>query len=795
MMKNTVYMRLLKRIIAASLSAAMLCTLFSSCGGSRPIDDKPTSSQAAMGAYVETDITPPDAGGTPVGIWTNDEGIYYCDNIITDSGYMQYRLFHSLDMGTTWKEQDMSWQNNLGAGINRLTMTKQGNLLVVTYGEKGLGLWLVKKDGSLSEINLPQLKEVVGEGQASYCSHIEALSEDTFFIEYTVFTLPADSANAESSEAPSDTESADETTESVVTAFSISSSDDNDDRKDYAGIFKTNGDVIKQFDNLKDIQSVASNGEVLLSIDYLGNLFTAQASTGNLISGYPNQVGNGREYYVTIAVDKDANLYVATNKAIQRTVPEGSLEETILEGSMFSFGSPNNHVQQMRFAPNGDILLSLLTPSGGKLYRYHFDETVPALPDRELTVWSLKEVPSVRAAITVFQKKNPDIRINYTVALPDEETAISTDDVIRLLNTELLAGKGPDVLIMDGLDYQNYQQKGLLRDISKQINLSDLYQNMVKPFESADGLFVLPTRFSVPVLFGDKAKLDAVKSMKDLFAAAEKGPQLTPIMMDDENYTVPLPPGQRAVISFGGMSSAFHFIYGIYANDIISKNGGLNKEALTELLREMKIVSDKCGFAGDPSSDSHIMGFGMSSADGSMVGMGIDKGVVDYTVGHTDFGGTSLSSPVLFIFVEMSGVVPKDYILIPGASGKLYEPLVMAAVNANTQMQEESVDFVNSLLSEDVQGYDVEDGLPMSQTGMEQLIEKLNKDIKEMQLTPLDSSFENIIKQLSVPVTVDKAVSDIIFSEAERYCRSQATLDEAIQAIESKTEMYFAERQ
>ncbi len=786
-------MRLFKRLTSTILSAAMVCTLLSSCGGSRPIDDSSTPSQTAMGAYVETDITPPNAVGTPVGIWTTDGGIYYCDNITTDQ-MRQFRLYYSSDMGATWQEQDMSWQNQLGIGINQLAMTKQGNFFVVTYGEKEPGFWYVKKDGSISEINLPQVSEMVGEGHIAFCNHIEALGEDTFFVDYSVFSMTADLANSESGKGPSDTESAGETSESAAAKLTITT-DENYDAKEYAGIFKTTGEVVKQLDNIMGIKSVASNGEVLLCADFSGNLLAAQALTGNLLSEYQSQIDNGRELYSAIAVDKDSNLYMATNKAIQRIVPGGSLEETILEGSMFSFGSPSSHAQQMQFAPNGDILLSLTTSSGGKLYRYHFDDTVPALPDRELTVWSLKEMPSVRAAITVFQKKNTNVRVNYTVALTDEETAANTDDVIRSLNTELLAGKGPDVLIMDGLDYHSYQKKDMLSDISKQISLSDLYQNMVEPFMTGDGLYVMPTRFSMPVLFGDKTKLAALTSIKEIIDAAEKGPQLTSLLMEDENYNVPLPAEQRAVISFGYIRTTFDFLYGIHANDIFTKKDGLNKDALRELLSEIKIVSDKCGFAGMSPSDFDIMKFGMLDQDGNLIVRKFDKGVVDYTVGHTDFGGTSLSTLALFLFVEMGGVVPKDYILIPGASGKLYEPAVMAAVNANTLMQEESIDFVNALLSADVQGYEAGDGLPMSQTGMKRIIEQHNKDSIEMELTPLDSQFENDIKQLSVPVTVDKAVTDLIYSEAERYCMGEATIDEVIKAIESKTEMYFAERQ
>lgn len=42
-----------------------------------------------------------------------------------------------------------------------------------------------------------------------------------------------------------------------------------------------------------------------------------------------------------------------------------------------------------------------------------------------------------------------------------------SEDTIRALNTELLGGKGADVLILDGLPVESYQEKGILLDIQK----------------------------------------------------------------------------------------------------------------------------------------------------------------------------------------------------------------------------------------------------------------------------------------------------------------------------------------
>ena len=45
-----------------------------------------------------------------------------------------------------------------------------------------------------------------------------------------------------------------------------------------------------------------------------------------------------------------------------------------------------------------------------------------------------------------------------------EGAGLTKDDALRTLNTELLAGEGPDVLILDGADLESFSGSGLLED-------------------------------------------------------------------------------------------------------------------------------------------------------------------------------------------------------------------------------------------------------------------------------------------------------------------------------------------
>ncbi|MCQ4735736.1 hypothetical protein NE463_20055, partial [Anaerotruncus colihominis] len=76
------------------------------------------------------------------------------------------------------------------------------------------------------------------------------------------------------------------------------------------------------------------------------------------------------------------------------------------------------------------------------LFHYTYSADTPTVPSTELRVFSLYENATVRQAMGVYQRQNPDVRVSYEVALGDD-SAVTESDALRTLSTELLAGEGP----------------------------------------------------------------------------------------------------------------------------------------------------------------------------------------------------------------------------------------------------------------------------------------------------------------------------------------------------------------
>ena len=117
-----------------------------------------------------------------------------------------------------------------------------------------------------------------------------------------------------------------------------------------------------------------------------------------------------------------------------------------------------------------------------------------AVPEKELKAYAFSDSTELRQAIAMYQKANPDIYINLELALSGSD-AMTVSDALRTLNTNIMAGKGPDVIFLDGMPVQNYLQKGLLTEIGdlvKEVEDSDgLFENILSAYKTDEGYYCL----------------------------------------------------------------------------------------------------------------------------------------------------------------------------------------------------------------------------------------------------------------------------------------------------------------
>lgn len=173
-------------------------------------------------------------------------------------------------------------------------------------------------------------------------------------------------------------------------------------------------------------------------------------------------------------------LYIACRTGLYRYIWGGSVIEQIADGQMTALGDTQRSPRALQVLDNGEFRVMF---SGNYMVEMYYDETLPARPSKELTVYSLEEIGWIRYAGQLFQKEHPDVLVRYETGM-DGDNAVGREDALKNLNTRLLAGDVPDVIVMDQMDIEQYADKGVLRELDgilqPYLDEGILYRNIVE---------------------------------------------------------------------------------------------------------------------------------------------------------------------------------------------------------------------------------------------------------------------------------------------------------------------------
>ena len=118
-----------------------------------------------------------------------------------------------------------------------------------------------------------------------------------------------------------------------------------------------------------------------------------------------------------------------------------------------------------------------------------------------------------------IRQEYADIYVNLEIGMTDDN-GVTLEDALKTLSTDILAGNGPDVLILDGMPVDSYVEKGILTDISDvvdEVKASDgLVDSIVKDSTKDGKIYTIPTRFLVSFITSDQQTVDAGKSTQAL---------------------------------------------------------------------------------------------------------------------------------------------------------------------------------------------------------------------------------------------------------------------------------------
>lgn len=277
-------------------------------------------------------------------------------------------------------------------------------------------------------------------------------------------------------------------------------------------------EVSKSFKSILDIQQYSHNPMFIGGKKIV--LFGGDESNLETIEYVVWNEGEWEDEPQTFSVDPTFDVfgYVNTNndiiavdkEGIHQIVDKTSAVQTVVDGSMnmmYSITSyPKQIIQDER--ESFFVLYYLNYEDQYEVMEYSYDSEVATIPQTTLTVYSLSNDYWAREAATLFQREHPNVRVELRIAM-EGNGAATKEDYIRQLNTELLNGEGPDVLIMDGLPIDSYISKDTLLDMQEVIqplvDEGELLENVASVYKQEDGsYYTFPANITIPMLISHK---------------------------------------------------------------------------------------------------------------------------------------------------------------------------------------------------------------------------------------------------------------------------------------------------
>lgn len=526
-------------------------------------------------------------------------------------------------------------------------------------------------------------------------------------------------------------------------------------------------------------------GDTYITAGDLGFL-AYDMETGKELETIPYQTGDS-DAEGSLAAGEGDDIYLCNAAGIHHMALGGTMWETIVDGSLNSLSLPGIRISKMCVGKNNDFFVWYEKDENPVLAHYVYDPDTISVPTSTLTVYGLdlSEKYLIRQGAIRFQMENPDIRVEVIDGRKQMEGMMDAD-IIRSLNEELLTGAGADVLVLDGLPGKSYIEKGILEDMSELLapftESGEIYRNLTGHFRRSDGsVYEVPVRVLFPVVYGEAGATASLSSLQAYLEYQES-------------------PGAGSISGKTVYENILRRLAFLYDRELWDDDGKLKEEELTDLLEAAMRTGEHSGARVLYPEDE-------DNGAGKRYNLVAENGFTtpDHLGIMAGDNQASLELPREMAEMSLSFAVMREKGYPLQSVNHTFYPEERVAINRNSRQKETAERFVTFLLSEQIQGEDVEDGFPVTRAGVErwkqrQIVMSYGTGSWDGLMIYGDYPTESerkllldMIPDLDNPVVPDPTVLSIMAEESEGYFSGTQDLPAAVKAIISKVTLYRAE--
>ena len=494
------------------------------------------------------------------------------------------------------------------------------------------------------------------------------------------------------------------------------------------------------------------------------------------------------------------SFYIACDKGLYRHSFGGATMELVIDGALCSMGDTSQRMMGM--VMTGDNEFAALH-YGGKSAYYIFDPDIPTLPEKVLKVYSLKENDLLNQTIHVYQAENPDILVKKQIGIP-EGSNVTREDAVKLLNTEIMSGEGPDLLVLDELPVEEYIKKGILKDISGAVSKAEekeeFFTNITGMYRDGEKIYGVPALYRMLYISGDRDKIDAIKDLGSLADAVEA--------LRRENE-------EGNLIGLINEEQLIRTLAMVCAPAWEDSEGNIDRGKIEEFLTQTKRIyraqvsglpEDEAGFYLDLAEDAGksyneppvytSTGYQTAAFAGGHTKLMI--GYIDWCLGYSYL-------PSIQTYFSNRDIAYKTF---AGQCDNVYLPYSVMAVNVASDQDEMAEEFIELALNRKVQDA-VERGFPVNR---ESLKARINKEIgiyfaaMPRYFSPVSfslpvewadeeafSKLEEEIADADTPYIAGGILEDVVLEVGTKVLKDEIGIEAAADEIVSRAGIYMTE--
>lgn len=568
-------------------------------------------------------------------------------------------------------------------------------------------------------------------------------------------------------------------------------------------IYDANGSV-EQSISKNNVYGLATTGDDLVLLQ------AEKVSVVDVSTGKELRAAQVEQNYTSQLVGAtDGNIYLVGETGIYKLEPQGNAFVKTSESTGFSIGDPQSGLSAVCALGDGSLVAYFseggISISGGvgystsirlgsgeeqaaQLLAYRYVDTLDLSQRTPFVVTALRDSSKLRKAVSDFQRAHPELDVKLSTQLSEYDYETAVEDAIRTLNTDLLAGKGGDVLILDELPLAKYIERGVLRPLNDALADIDFLPGILEGSRSSDGnIYAMPAQFSVQTQWGTKEELAGIHDLTSLNTMPLKDFQSALSARTPEAWLRLFYPSSE--FAFRDAQGKLHFdtpefetflesLYGLYA-------------AQVERV--------------EPQASGATQGLNIDISALSAMQTGA-QALFDLQISST------MSAPFGYTAAGADENVACSLVPSLSGAGVAYTPSMLAGINTLTTQNDLAVEFLRSLYAPALQEMDQADGLPTVAASLEKLISdvKARNDDSDTVIAMMISNGEDtfsmeqpdnatwdalyaLLQQVKQPAIVDETLMRFMVEETASFFEGQGDAQQAALALDQRAAAYLGE--